>query len=891
VTVRNLDALFAPRSVALIGASGRAGALGAVVLRNLLRGRSDALWPVNPKYAEVAGLRAYHSVAELPAAPELAVICTPAASVPRLIAELGARGTRAAVVLSAGLGQRAAGEALSWQEQMLRAARPHTLRVLGPNCVGLLVPGQKLNASSAHLDALPGELGFVSQSGALCTAVLDWAHAHGVGFSHFVSLGESADIDLADVLDHLGSDPGTRAILLYVEGLRGARKHLSAARAAARNKPVLVLKTGRVQEGARAATSRGEALAGSDAVYDAAIARTGMLRVFEIEELFEAAETLQHVRRPRGERLAILGNGGGPSLLAADALIAQGGTLANLAPATLEQLDAVLPPTGSRANPLDLGEGAPAQRYAAALPPLLDDPGVDAVLVLHAPSALASGADTARAVAHAAAAHPARRTLLAAWLGEHTAAPARSILREAGIPCFQTSHSAVRAFLHGVRYRRNQELLMETPPSLALGQPPDSAAVRAVFARARGEGRTSLDEAEAKEVLNAYGIAVVPTRIAADAQAAVRAAEELGYPVALKLLSPDVSHRSERGAVALDLDDAAALAAAAQAIAKRLAALRPGARFAGYSVQPMARRPGALELIAGLAADPLFGPVLLFGEGGADVEVIRDRAVALPPLNAVLARELVSRTRISRRLASARGHPPADLEAILRVLIQLSQLQIDFPEIEELDVNPLLADAAGALALDARIRIAAAASAPDRLAIRPYPRELEEVLELAGVPPLLARPIRPEDEPAHLAFFQQLTPEDIHFRFFHRVREMPHSQLARFTQIDYDREMAFIATPLDGAQQGETLGVARAVSEPDGERAEFAIIVRSDWKGRGLGHALLEKLIRYCRQRGLRQLVGQILPENRPMLELASSLGFRLAPLPRDHAVEARLSL
>jgi acetyltransferase len=836
--------------------------------------------PVHPDGGAVAGVLAYPDVASLPTSPDLAVICTPPETVPGLVNELGRLGTRAAAVLT-GLGRDT-----KRREEILAAAGRHGLRVLGPNCLGLLVPGIGLNASFAHVGAATGELAFVSQSGAVCTAALDWARGSNVGFSCVVSLGDSVDVDAGDLLDHLGADPHTRAILLYLESVGSARKFLSAARAAARNKPVLVIKSGRAPEGARAAASHTGALAGSDEVYEAAIRRAGMLRVTRIDELFAAAETLARARRISGDRLAILTNGGGLAVLATDTLIARGGRLADLGEATLHELDEVLPPTWSHSNPVDIIGDAPGERFADSLRILAGDPGTDAVLVIHAPTAIASGADAARAVAGEAG-HD--RAILASWVGREERKAADRILHEAGIPTYDTPDDAIAAFLHLAEFRRNQELLTETPPSLSDDFEPDVATARGVVDRALAEGREWLSEPEAKSVLAAFRIPCVETRTARTGKAAARAAEAIGFPVALKILSPEVTHKSDVGGVELDLETSEAVAEAATAMAQRLRQQVPGARLDGYAIQPMARRPGSLELIAGAACDPVFGPVILFGQGGTGVEVIGDRAIALPPLNLHLARELVGRTRVARLLAGYRDRAPADLDALCLTLVQVSQLMIELPRVVELDINPLLADPGGVLALDARIRVSAEA-ARDRLAIRPYPRELEETVRLSDGRALQLRPIRPEDEPAHDAFFRRLQPDDVRFRFFNMVREMPHSQLARYTQIDYDREMAFIATD-PSADPPETLGVVRAVFHPDGTEAEFAIIVQSDLKGLGLGHLLLDKLVRYCRARGARELVGQVLPDNRPMLSLARHLGFESRMLPDDGVVEVRLRL
>jgi acetyltransferase len=876
MSIRNLEHLFRPQSVAVIGASETPRSVGATVLHNLIDGKfAGAIMPVNPKHGELAGIKVYPTVASLPTVPELAVICTPPATVPALIGELGARGTKAALVITAGLGMSKDSQGRTLKEAMLAAARPHLLRILGPNCVGLLVPGLGLNASFAHTSVLPGKIAFVSQSGALVTAVLDWAKSRGIGFSKFISLGDSSDVDAGDVLDYLGSDAETHSILLYLESITAARKFMSAARAAARNKPVIVVKAGRMAEGAKAAASHTGALAGSDDVYDAAIRRAGMLRVTSTEDLFDAVETLARTRPLFGDRLAILTNGGGPGVMATDALILGQGRLAELTQETLRKLDTVLPATWSRGNPVDIIGDAPTERYVQTLQILLDDAQSDAVLFIHAPTAIVESSEIAAAVAPALA--KASRNVLACWMGGDAVKQARAIFARAGIPTYDTPEEAVRAFLQVVQYRRNQDLLMEVPPTRSSEFVHDREKAQAVIAGAVAEGRAMLSEPEAKAVLAAYSVPVVDTRIARTIEEAVKVAAEIGFPVALKILSPDITHKSDVGGVALDLENPQAVDDAAKAMQKRLQEYRPNARLQGFTVQSMARRPTAQELIVGTTTDEVFGPVILFGQGGTAVEVVADRAIGLPPLNTVLARELISRTRVSKLLAGYRDRPPADITAISRTLIQLSHLIADIPQIVELDINPLLADDHGVLALDARMRVAAsAASGVDRFAIRPYPEELEEWISWQGRRVLL-RPIKPEDGTQHVEFFNALDPEDVRYRVFMRIRELQRPQLARLTQIDYDREMAFIATSEREPGRFETLGVARAIADPDNVSAEFAIIVRSDIKGKGLGPVLFGKLIAYCRSRGIKELVGEALMDNQRIKGLVRRFGGSVA--------------
>lgn len=861
MSIRHLDHLLNPASVAVFGASARPASVGATIWRNLRAGGfQGALYPVNPKHDTVDGVKAYARAADLPAAPDLAVICTPPATVAPLIAELGALGTKAAIVVTAGL---TAGQ----KQAVLDAARPHVLRVLGNNCIGSMSPLIGLNATFAHTDALPGPLAFVSQSGALVTAVLDWAKSRGIGFSHLVSLGEHVDVDFGDLLDHFATDAATRAVLLYVESVSAPRKFMSAARAAARNKPVIVVKAGRAGHGVKAAASHTGAMAGSDTVYDAAIRRAGLLRVDTLQELFTAAETLARFGNQHSERLTILTNGGGAGVMAADAAAREGVTLAEPGAELLAKLDAALPFNWSRGNPIDIIGDAPVDRYLAALEALLADPEAGTVLFVHAPTAIVRSDDIARACVPLLRGSPSR--VMSCWLGDGAVADARRRSAAAGVADYATPEEAVHAFAMLQTFHRNQATLLETP-SASENPVPDLAAARAPFDAALAEGRVWLSEAEAKAVLAAYGIPVVPTvPCAPTPEAAVAAARGLPWPMALKIVSPEITHKSDVGGVRLGIPDEAALRAAAAEMLQRVAAERPEARLTGFTVQPMVHRAGAYEMIVGASVDPVFGPVILCGEGGTAVEVTADSAIGLPPLNRSLAMELVSRTRISRRLAGFRDRPPVKADALHDVLIAVSQMQADLPHMAELDINPLWVDHNGVLALDARIKVAATPVAgAERFAIRPYPAAWAGTEVWQGRT-LTLRPIRPEDEGQHRRFLERLDPEDVRMRVFYTRRELPHSELARLTQIDYDREMAFIAE--DG---GETLGVARAICDPDNVAAEFALIVRSDLKAQGLGTLLLARLERYLRQRGTQRVFGRVLRENRAMLQLADDAGF-----------------
>jgi len=873
MSIRHLDSMFAPRSVAVFGASDRPASVGATVWRNLRQGGfGGARWAVNPKHGQIAGEEAYADVASLPEAPELAVICTPAATVARLIEDLGARGTRAAVVLSAGMDE-------AMRRAMLEAAGRHMLRIIGPNGLGLLSPHAHLNASLAQTCAQPGALAFVSQSGSLMSAVLDWANGRGIGFSHCISLGEHVDVDLGDLLDWLASDARTRAILLYVESITSARKFMSAARAAARNKPVLVVKAGRSHDQAAALSHTG-ALAGSDLVYDAAIRRAGMLRVDTLEEFFTAVETLAHFHgqpidqaAPWPAQLTLLSNGAGAGVLAADAAALAGVALAPLSEATLRALNVALPANWRHGNPVDIMGDAPVARYVLALKTLLGDPANGSVLLMHAPTAIVPSGEIAAALAPLGKLAPGR--LLGCWLGDAAVQGARNTFRAAGIPCYDQPEEAVRAFSMLQTYRHNQQELLQTPAVQAARPAHDWTLSRALIDTVLSQGREMLSEPEAGQLLASAGVPVVETRVVApQADAAVEAARLIGYPVVLKVLSPQVSHKRDVGGVALGLASDEAVREAAGGMLRRVAELLPMAGVTGFTVQPMVQRPHALALVLGTRVDPVFGPVVLFGQGGSAVEVLADRAIALPPLNGPLALALIGRTRVARLLAGWRDVPAAKLDAVVAALEAISDLLAAEPRIAEIDINPLLADAQGVLALDARVRVSAAApGGTAHFAILPYPSELVETFEWQGRQ-LTLRPVRPEDEAQHRAFLERLDPEDVRLRVFYSRRSIEHSELARLTQIDYGREMAFIATGPAAAGGDETLGVVRAVCDPDNLQAEFGIIVRSDLQGSGLGRRLMHKLISYLRARSVQRLVATVLVDNQRMLQLARELGF-----------------
>ena len=887
MSIYRLDKLFSPRSVAVIGASPREKSPGRAVLKNLRGGGfAGEIGLVNPHYDAIEGVRAVKSFDALPGVPDLVVIAAPPPAVPALVATAGQRGTAAAIILTAGLGHGPG----SLAELCAKNARAAGLRLVGPNCLGVLVPRVKLNASFAASMPQPGDLALISQSGAIATGLVEWAAVRSIGFSAVVSIGDSIDVDLADLLDYFAMDRGTRAILLYIESIKDARKFMSAARAAARAKPVLVIKSGRHAQGAKAAMTHTGALAGSDAVYDAAFRRAGLLRVLDLDELFAAAETLGHLTTLSGKRLAILTNGGGVGVLAVDRLADFAGDLADISADTMTKLDAALPAIWSRANPVDIAGDADAARYAVALAQLLDDSANDAVLVMNVPTALASPADAAKSVIAVTQQHrqnSARaKPVFAVWIGGSD--PAAEAFDVANIPSYATESDAVAGFMHLVRYRELRDLLMQTPPSLPQDIAPDSAAVRPIIAAVLRDNRAWLDPVEMTNVFSAYGIAVTPAVLARDADEAVAAARPhlaAGNAVVVKIQSPDIVHKSEVGGVRLNLTTERAVAEATSDILKRARAAKPEARISGVAVFPMIVRPKARELIVGVADDPTFGPIIVFGQGGTAVEVISDKAMTLPSLNLALAQRLIAQTRVSRILKAYRNVPAADERAIELLLVKLAQLVADFPEIREIDLNPVLADETGVIAVDARVSVAPVEkpqhgpSGHPRFAIRPYPKEWERHVTLPDGTTLLVRPVRPEDEELYPPFLAAVTQQDLRLRFFAPVKEFSHTFIARFTQIDYARAMAFIAI---NEATGEMLGVVRLHSDADFDTAEFAILVRSDQKGHGLGWQLMQLIIAYARAQAIRTVHGQVLQENAAMLDMCRNLGFQVKADPED---------
>jgi acetyltransferase len=886
-----LDPLFRPRSIVVVGGSDQLGSVGQIVLSNLrVGGFAGELFVVNHAHAVVQGIESLRSVRELPEAPDLALIAVPAAAVPGVLEDCGVRGVRAAIVLSYGFAERG-GEGSQLQRELERIARRYRVRLLGPNCIGFVRPNANTHALLARGFARPGRLALVSQSGAVCTAILDWAEEHGIGFSLAASIGNAADVGFGDVLDYLTLDIETSAILVYTEGVDQARRFMSGLRAAARIKPVVVLKAGRAPETIRAAATHTAALAGSDAVFESALRRAGAVRATNLEQLFAAAELLSGRRRVSGNRVAIVSNAYGLGVLAADFAAAQGLALASLSPDTISALDAVLPGHWSRTNPVSLHGDASAARYAAALEPILDDPHVDGAIALITPLAMTEPMAVARVLDTLN--NETRKPVLAAFLGGSQVQEAREWLHERGVPELPGADAAVNAFGYLARFAHSQRMLLEVPTSLSDRAPPDLARARALIDAALAHGQRSLPLREAKALLACFRVPVSETLFAASAEAACEAASRLGLPVALKIDSPDIAHKTSVDGVRLGLTSLEAVRVAFDDVLRCAREHAPGARIAGVSVERMHGKRYGRELLAGIASDPAFGPVIAFGAGGNLVELIADRSLALPPLSAAMARDMIARTRVQALLGIAHGMPAAALWAIEDVLLSLSELACECPEVQELDINPLIADADGVIAVDVHLQLRAAESArlpgqPEgryaHCAIEPYPSQLARTITVRDGRSLLVRLERPEDAQLEQEFVRKLSGESRYYRFHHGLAELSAPMLVRFTQIDYDREMAFVALTGEGATL-EQVGNVRYVQEFDEETCEFALVVADAWNGVGLGTALMQIAIAHARSKGLVWMRGDVLFENKRMLRLCERLGFR----PRPHEDDATL--
>jgi len=878
-----LSLMFNPTSIAVFGASTSAKSVGAKVFANLQAGGFEGeIIPINPKYKKLDKLVCYKSVADYDGDIDLAVIATPAATIPRILRDCGEAGIKNAIVLSAGF-REAGVQGKALEAQLLEEARRAGVRFIGPNCVGLVRPWLGMNATFLRSDTPKGRLALVSQSGALCSAISDYAGPHDLGFSALVSLGNSSDIDFGEVLHFLATDPKTDAILLYVEGVRDAKSFVSALRTAARSKPVIVLKTGRNTQSSKAANTHTGALIGSDAVFDAALSRGGAVRANTFGQLFAAAEILSSHKRAAGNRLGIVTNGGGAGVLAADRAGDLKVDIAQPSAETLATLEKILPEYWSRANPIDILGDAGPDKFAAAVKAGIADPNFDGVLVMLTPQAMTEATEAAKAVVKALPKR-LRKPVIACWMGESSVAAGRTHLSANDVPDFTTPERAVEAFSYLAQHNRHQKLSLETPGPQANTNPPDLDGARMIISAALSEGRSMLSDVESKAILRAFHIPINITLEAHSASEALVAAETVGFPVAMKINSPQITHKSDVGGVRIDIMTAVDVKLAYREITQAAAVARPDAEILGVTVEQMARVEDARELVIGASRDPVFGPAIMFGAGGTMVEILRDNAVSLPPLNEVLANRLIDRTRVSRLLDAFRDRHAVDRAAVVRVLLQVSDIVCELPEITELDINPIFAGPGGVIAVDARIAIARPPikDGPyDHMAIHPYPRHLVRNDHLSDGTTLTIRPIRPEDAESEQTFVRELSPQARQFRFMGAMNELSPELLARFTQIDYRREMAFVAI-VDEAGTPRQHGVARYVINPDNQSCEFAIVVSDKVQHQGIGTKLMKALIHAARDHGLSVIEGTVLSRNTMMLRLMKELGFSVSSQPDD---------
>lgn len=891
MTLTHIRQLLAPSSVAVVGASNRRDRAGHAVMKNLLQGGfAGPIMPVTPKYEAVNGVFAYKTIESLPIAPDLAIICTRAERVPKIVEELGEKGCKSAIVIAAGLTGIVNEKGQSLQQQTKEIAKRWGVSLFGPHSLGIMVPEIGLNASYAHTTALPGKLAFVSQSAAVCATILDWAQPRGIGFSKFLSVGDAADIDFDELIDFLGQDPRTRAILLYIDVIRDGRRFMSAARAASFHKPIIVIKGGQTATGTEIVTHGSEDITCLDAVYDTAFRRAGMLRVSDFRDLFTAVEILAHSKPLNSEKLTLVANGIGPVALATDTLVQKGGRLTTLKKQTIEKLKEVIPQGGRYENPINLLGDAPPERYAEVIEILMQAEEVENLVILHSPSALRPSESYAEKVITTIKKVPEirRPSVLVNWAGELAAHNARKKFNAANIPSFRTPEAVVTAFMHMVQYRRNQKQLLETPESIELNSQQDTGLAKDIVSVALDQGRTFLKPSACSELLKAYGIHSEITRIAETAEEAAREADAMGYPVALKILFKDMSSNANLGDVALNLSDQNDVLNNAKGMLERARKVYPDVEIDGFSLQSMARRPGAHHLRICVKNTPVFGPAIFLGESSRGWDLARSAVVALPPLNMALARYLVIQALAEGKIRERHLSEPLDRQALCYLLTQVSQLMVDNPHISELDINPILATKNDLIVMNCHIQIS---HEKNECAIRPYPKEFEEKYIMRNGEEILLRPIRPEDEKPHEKFDQSLTKEDRYQRYFGEVPLLDHEKLALMTQIDYDREIAFIATSNDFDGHPQTLGVVRAKMDPDNIEAEFAIITRSDMKGLGIGKKLMEKIIDYCRQQGTRILSGVTQTQNTGMAGLARRLGFTVKHDFEEGVISMRLDL
>jgi acetyltransferase len=870
-----LERMLNAKTVALIGATDKEASVGQSVMKNLLLGKDRRkIFPVNPNKETVMGVKCYPDIAKVPEHVDFAVIATPAKTVPRLVEDCAKAGVDGAVIISAGFRETGA-EGLKLEEEIKRVQAKHNIRILGPNCVGIIRPHVGLNATFLRDNPQLGQIAFVSQSGALGSAILNWAVSARIGFSMFASLGSTLDIDYGDMIDYLGEDPNTRSIIIYMEDVRNAKKFMSAARGFSRTKPIIVIKGGKHAAGVKAASSHTGALAGDYAVYDAAFKRAGVVMVDEISDLFNCASVLDSRFLPAGPRLAIVTNAGGPAVLAADSIISHGGELAELSEETKRVMDANLPPYWSHGNPLDILGDADTNRYELAVKTCIADPNVDGLLVIYTPQGTTQPTNLAETVTKIAS--DRRKPMLTVWMGEDSVREARQVFYKNDIPTYPTPEEAVKTYMYMYRYRRNLDLLYETPEELPVDLSPPKSHLKLMISRAKKEGRTALAQADVDRFLDAYAIPRARGRLAKSVEQASMIASEIGYPVALKIASQDILHKTDVGGVITGIDTSQTLKEQYQILTERARKAKPSARIDGVYVQKIVKGID-YELILGAKKDNDFGAIILFGMGGIGVELLNDVSIGLPPLNQALAKRVMEETKIYRALSKGlRNKPPIDMRSLEEVMVRFSNMIIDFPEIAEMDINPLVVSDGNLYVLDARIiidpKIPEQGETYPHLVIMPYPTKYVTQWRAKDGTEITLRPIRPEDEPIELEFIRGLSTETSRMRFFQIIKDLPHEALVRFCNIDYDREMAFIAETREGERKIE-IAVARLILESNKTRGEFAVVVADKYQAQGLGVKLVDMLIAVAREKGVESIYGIILSENIKMIRLCEKLGF-----------------
>ncbi len=872
-----LDPLFNPKTIAIIGASDEKGSVGRALVDNLINDEfAGVIYPVNIKHKHIRSMRAYKSVKDIPDKIDLAIIATPAVTVPDIIKECGEAGIKGVVIISAGFNE-AGKEGIRLSAKIIKTARIFGIRIVGPNCLGFIRPAINLNASFAAHMALPGNIAFISQSGALCTAILDWSLKNNVGFSYFVSVGSMIDVGFHDLIDYFGRDPNTNSILIYMESLTDARKFLSAARAFSRSKPIIVLKVGRSSAGAAAAKSHTGSLAGDDAIYSAAFERAGVIRVDTTVALFHTAKLLAMQPQPRGKRLAVLTNAGGPGVIAADALVYSQGKMASLSKETIIKLDKFLPRAWSHGNPVDILGDADPKRYQKALEIILADKNTDAVLVILSPQAMTQPSAVARAVL--AAKNPENKTILASWMGGSDVAEGRQILEKGNIPIYRQPEDGIRSFMYICNYASNLETLYETPATIPHAFQPQTKENKKIIDSALKSGQTTLTEVETKTLLKNYDIPIVNYAVASSAEEAKEKAEKLGFPAVMKILSLDILHKTDVGGVVLNIDSAKMAGEAFGKIMKSVRQHLPQADIRGVMIENMVSK--RYEILIGAKKDPLFGPVIVFGMGGIAVEVFKDTKVGLPPLNMALSMRLIQKTKIYKLLKGYRNMPGVDIQSLQFLLYKFAYLVADFPQIKELDINPFGVDEYGGVVLDAKVVLDASLADKNlkpysHLVISPYPKEYIYDFVLKNKKKVVVRPIRPEDEPLEAEMFKTFSPETQRHRFFHQIKDITHELLIRYTQIDYDREMALIAVVTEEKKK-KMIGVVRLIADPYNEEAEFALVVADPWQGMGLGNFFTEKILAIAKERGIKKIFAKFYRDNKIMTKIFKKYGFNIS--------------